>query len=66
VAPMHPTTVRCPQCDRRIQIQPKVASVSADSGTLTATFHPVTVTHHCDGNPPVPTGFAPPKGGPTS
>lgn len=65
MAPMHPTTVRCPQCDTRIQVQPRVASVAVDSGTLTVTFHPVTVSH-AEGDPPIPTGFAPPRGGPAS
>jgi DNA-directed RNA polymerase subunit RPC12/RpoP len=63
VAPMHPTNVRCPQCDRRIQVQPRVASVAVDSGQLTVTFHPVTVVHH-EGDPPSAAGFAPPRGGP--
>lgn len=63
MAPMHPTTVRCPQCDRRVQVQPKVASVAVDNGQLTVTFHPVTVAH-IEGEPPAPTGFAPSKGGP--
>lgn len=59
---MHVAAVRCPNCDRRVQVQPAVSSVRSDGPRLTVEFAVVTVTHHC-GEPPNPVGFAPAREG---
>lgn len=59
---MHPTAVRCPNCDKRVLVTPRVRAVTHEAGALTVTFQTVAAPHHC-GVPPQPTGFAPPSRG---
>lgn len=54
---MHSTVVRCPGCDEKVRVQPRVMAVRIEGKSLVATLDAPAVTHVC-GKTARPVGFA--------
>ena len=60
--PMHPVAVHCPNCLRKVTVQPNIRSVVHEAGSVTVNFNTASAPHHC-GVTPIRVGFAPREGG---
>jgi hypothetical protein len=60
--PMHPVAVHCPNCGRKVTVQPTVRSVVREGGSVTVNYNTAASPHHC-GDAPIRVGFAPREGG---